>query len=372
LTALPPDRTDREYPAHLTDGVLNMRVLWALALVTLCSTANAATVDGGANPGSYLVYVTNEGSGDVSVVDPVAMTELKRISIGKRPRGLVASPDGKTLYVAVSGSPVAGPGVDESKLPPPDKAADGIMVIDLATLKIVRTLRGISDPEQIAISPDGSRLYVASEDSGRLITMDLTGKILQTLAVGGQPEGIRVSPDGLTMLATSEEDNTVAVLTKPSAATSFSESRRVGVGLRPRNAAFLSTTRAVVPGEFDASLSVLDIAAGTRKIITLSKSDRPMGVVRLDSHTILASTGRGGRVVRVDVDAAPADVITGAVAVGARPWGLALTADHARAFTANGPSDDIAAIDPKTMAVIGRVKVGTGPWGVIVIGSPPK
>jgi YVTN family beta-propeller protein len=350
-----------------------MRVLLAATVATLCAATSAATAQGGAGYNDYLVYVTNEGSGDVSVIDPIAMTERTRIPIGKRPRGLVASPDGKTLYVAVSGSPVAGPGVDESKLPPADKAADGIMVIDLATLKIIRTLRGISDPEQITISPDGNRLYVASEDSGLFITMNLDGKILQTLAIGGQPEGIGISPDGLTVLATSEEDNTVAVLTKPSSAsTAFSVSKRVGVGERPRNATFLSPARAVVPGEFDASLSVVDLAAGTRKIITLPKSDRPMGVVRLDSHTVLASTGRGGRVVRVDVDAAPASVVSGSITVGTRPWGLAIAPDHARAFTANGSSDDVAAIDPRTMALIGRVKVGTGPWGVIVVGSAPR
>lgn len=350
-----------------------MRIFSAAALAMLCSSAIAAPTPSDAGSRPYLVYVTNEGSGDVSVVDPVSMSERSRIPIGKRPRGLVASPDGKTLYVAVSGSPAAGPGVDESKLPPPDKAADGIMVIDLATSKIVRTLRGISDPEQIAISPDGSRLYVASEDSGRLITMGVDGNILQSLQVGGQPEGIGVSPDGLMVLATSEEDNTVVVLTKPTAAsTSLSVSRRVGVGERPRNATFLGNARAVVPGEFDSSLSVVDLATGTRKVVMLSKSDRPMGVVRLDGHTILASTGRGGRVVRVDVDADPAKTVTGAIAVGTRPWGLALSPDHARAFTANGPSDDVGIIDPRPMTLIGRVKVGTGPWGVIAVANAPK
>ena len=312
----------------------------------------------------YLVYVTNEGSGDVSIVDPAASREIGRIAIGKRPRGLVASPDGALLYVAVSGSPPAGPGVDESKLPPPDKAADGIVVIDLATRTVLRTLRGISDPEQIAISPDGTKLYVASEDSGLLVTIGSDGAMLGTLAVGGEPEGVSVSADGETILATSEEDHSLAIVRGHPPALAG----RVGVGVRPRNAVFLSGTRVVVPGEFDSSLSLVDLAARRRvRTITLGKEDRPMGVVRIDPRTVLLTTGRGGRLVRIDVDAGEA--LTGSASVGPRPWGLAIAPDGARAFTANGPSDDVSIVDPLTMSVIAKVEVGTSPWGVAAVAT---
>ena len=56
-------------------------------------------------------------------------------ALGKRPRGIHASPDKKTIYVALSGSPIAGPGVDESTLPPADKTADGIGVFDIKERK---------------------------------------------------------------------------------------------------------------------------------------------------------------------------------------------------------------------------------------------
>jgi len=335
----------------------------AATLLSACSGGDKA---GAGKTPAYLVYATNEGSGDISIIDPTTMTEISKIAIGKRPRGLVASPDGRTLYVAVSGSANAGPGVDESKLPPPDKAADGIVVIDLTSRKVLRTLRGISDPEQMAISPDGTRLYVASEDTGELVMISPDGRMLGKLEVGGQPEGIGVSADGKTILATSEENHTVAILRgTPPAVTA-----RVDVGARPRNAVFLDQTRAVVPGEFDASLSVVDLTTAKRtRTITLDKSDRPMGVAPIDAKTILLTTGRGGRLVRIDVDA-KGDGVTGSVAVGKRPWGLAMSPDNSRAFTANGPSNDITAVDPKTMKVVGRVTVGTGPWGVRAVATP--
>lgn len=66
------------------------------------------------------VYISTEDSGEIVVIDPEANQVLERISVGKRPRGIKLAPDGKLLYVALFGSPSAGPGVDESKLPAPD------------------------------------------------------------------------------------------------------------------------------------------------------------------------------------------------------------------------------------------------------------
>ena len=56
------------------------------------------------------VYVTNEASGDLTVIDASTGSVVATAPLGKRPRGIKASPDGKTLYVALSGSPNAGPG----------------------------------------------------------------------------------------------------------------------------------------------------------------------------------------------------------------------------------------------------------------------
>src|SRR5438552_1696406 len=69
----------------------------------------------------YRVYVTNESSGDLSIIDGSTLEVIATVPLGKRPRGIHVSPDGRTIYVALSGSPQAPPGVDENTLPPPDK-----------------------------------------------------------------------------------------------------------------------------------------------------------------------------------------------------------------------------------------------------------
>jgi YVTN family beta-propeller protein len=60
------------------------------------------------------IYVTNEVSGDLSVIDSGTRKVIATVPLGKRPRGIHTSADQKTLYVALSGSPISGPEVDES------------------------------------------------------------------------------------------------------------------------------------------------------------------------------------------------------------------------------------------------------------------
>lgn len=341
-------------------------ILITLGLVLAgCSPSTQGDEANKAN-GAYLVYVTNEQSGDISVIDPEKREVIARLSIGKRPRGLAASPDGRLLYVAVSGSPAAPPGIDESKLPPPDKRADGIAVIDLASRKLVRTLRGISDPEQIAISPDGKRLYVASEDTGQVLILSSEGNVLHKLQVGGEPEGVAVSADGSTILATSEEDHSLAIIKE---GREPAVTARVIVGERPRNAAFLPGNRAIVPGELDASLSIVDLkAAKVVRTIKLAENDRPMGVDVMSNGLVVVTTGRGGRLLVVDPrDKAAAKPVVASFVVGQRPWGVALSPDGKLAFTANGPGNDVTIVDLTRLQTLGSIPVGSSPWGVAAI-----
>src|SRR5579863_8982828 len=113
---------------------------------------------------SYRVYISNEASGDLTVIDPDKMEAVETVALGKRARGIHPSPDGKLIYVALSGSPMAPPGVDESTLPPPDKKADAIAVFDIAQHKVTKKLPAGSDPEQFAVAKD-SILYITNEDA---------------------------------------------------------------------------------------------------------------------------------------------------------------------------------------------------------------
>ena len=58
------------------------------------------------------------------------------------------------------------------------------------------------------------------------------------------------------------------------------------------------------------------------------------------------------------------------VEVGQRPWGIALTPDGRKLYTANGPSNDVSVVDTEKLQVIKKIPVGKIPWGV-AIGQAP-
>jgi YVTN family beta-propeller protein len=58
------------------------------------------------------------------------------------------------------------------------------------------------------------------------------------------------------------------------------------------------------------------------------------------------------------------------IPVGGRAWGIALSPDGSKLYTANGASNDISVVDVKARKELTRIKVGDGPWG-IAIGPKP-
>lgn len=320
------------------------------------------------------VYVTNEDSDDVSVIDVAEDRELTRIPVGKRPRGLRLSADQRQLYVAVSGTPkvARGPGGPSGKekdrekeeRPTPDRSADGIAVVDLESGRVVQRLDAGSDPESFDVSPDGERLYVSNEDDGRLSVLEVrSGKQLASIAVGGEPEGVAVRPDGAIVYVASEAENRIDVVDPVKARVIA----RIDAGLRPRALLFTPNgASAFATSELDGSLLVLDARAHKlrSRIAVDLPGARPMGLaLSPDAQRLFVSTGRGGAIAVLDV---PSGKLAGAVqSVGARPWGIALSSDGDKLYTANGPSNDVSVIDVKRGEVVRRIPVGRSPWGVV-------
>ncbi len=326
-------------------------------------TASAAA------PANYGVYVTNERSGTLSVIDGASSKVVATVALGKRPRGIKLSHDGKLLLVALSGSPIAGPGVDESKLPPADKGADGIGVVDIASLKLLRVIRGVSDPEQLAVSDDGKHLFIASEDTGTAIVIDVKdGTRSASIPTGGEPEGVSLSPDGKQVYVTSEADHRVSVIDT----ASLQVVRRIEVGQRPRFTAFSADGKqAFVSNENDGSISVIDTKAGavTGTIKLEGPLTRPVGLVASpDGKRLFVAAGRSGNLLVIDLVTRK---VTGQVAVGPRPWGVDRSPDGSLLYTANGSSNDVSIVDAATRKLITKLPVGEGPWAAIV-GPAPK
>lgn len=314
----------------------------------------------------WLIYVSNERSGDVTVIDGLTRTALRTFPVGKRPRGIHLSSDGRTLYVAVSGSPRLGPGADpeRAKDQKADKSADGIAIVDAAAGKVRRKLEVGSDPEQFALSPEGSRVFVSNEDEGTLSCWDIdSGKKIFATKVTEEPEGVAVHPVLSQVYVTCEAHGDVFILDQQNGG----ELARFQVHGRPRSVAFLpDALHAYIPAEGEAEVSLVDtVLKRVERVIKIEGPDvRPMGALASpDGKAVFVSTGQGNTVAVIDPDK---NLCVGSIAVGGRPWGIALSPDGGTLYTANGKTDDVSVVDPVARKELMRVKAGQGPWGLAV------
>jgi PQQ-dependent catabolism-associated beta-propeller protein len=312
-------------------------------------------------------YVTNEDGESVSVLDTDKAEVVATVNVGKRPRGMKLSSDGKQLFVAVSGLPKCPPSVPDEECAKlkRDLTADGIAVIDTTTLKLDRLLKSGSDPEQFDLSHDGKRLFISNEDAGTLTVVGIaSGAVEATVPVGKEPEGVRLTPDGRWIVVTSETGNAIYAID----AHTLKMVKSVPVGKRPRDVAFTPDGRtAYVSGEFDASVyttTLPDLGSAT-KLLQLRPEAKPMGVVfDAAQKRLFVSTGRGGTIAVVSLESGPKLVTE--IQVGARPWGIALSHDGKRLYSANGSSNDVTIIDTSTLQVVKKVAVGKSPWGIVL------
>ncbi len=329
--------------------------------------------------GDYQIFVSNEKSGDLTVISGGDFKVVATIPVGKRPRGIHASPDGKTVYVALSGTPIEPPpkldangnpifqkghNDDDDDNAKADKAADGLGIVDVAQRKFLRKIPVGSDPEQFAVSADGKRIFISNEDVGTATILNAdSGNIVTFTPVSREPEGVGVRPDGKIFYVTCETAGDVFAID----AVSGKVAGHIQVHPRPRSIDFLPDgSRAFVPSESAGELNVIDSQNQSLvKTITLPKGSRPMTVkVAPDGKKVYVSTGRGGMVCVVD--AATYEVLN-TIKVGTRPWGIVISPDGKYLFSANGPSDDISVVDLAAEKEVARIKSPGSPWGIVVV-----
>jgi YVTN family beta-propeller protein len=129
------------------------------------------------------LYVTNQYSSTVSVIDVATNTQIDTISVGYRPFELIVAPGDSVLYVAT---------ISE---------VFGIRLVTKDT--IVRF--GIPEVGNgVAIARD-TLLYVSTHNGGTVVEFNLRTRVVgRTFSVGGVPQKIAVSPDGAELYIANE------------------------------------------------------------------------------------------------------------------------------------------------------------------------
>ncbi|MGY1578019.1 protein kinase domain-containing protein [Streptomyces sp. MN13] len=250
-------------------------------------------------------YVTNFGSGSVSVIDTLTnRTEDKPIRVGKNPRDVAVSPDRRRVYVTNYGS-------------------DSVSVIDTLTNRVDRTITVGSTPVGVTVSRDGRWVYVTLSRSGSVpgsvsVIDTATDKVDRTISVGKDPQGVAVAPDGRRVYVTNYGSDSVSVIdTKTNKVNDT-----ISVGKAPLGVAVSSDGRRVyVTNRYSDSVSVIDTA-----------------------------TDKVDRTIRV----------------GGGPWGVAVSPDRRWVYVANNYEGSVSVIDTATDKVDRTIPVGRGPLEVAV------
>ncbi|HEV7359296.1 MAG TPA: beta-propeller fold lactonase family protein [Steroidobacteraceae bacterium] len=344
------------------------------SLITLALLSALAALPVPLQAATYHVYVTNERSGDVTVINGADLKVEATIPVGKRPRGIHVSPDGKLVYVALSGTPIeAPPQIDAHGNPVfekkrddddnADKAADGIGVLDIAAKKLTGKLHAGSDPEEFALSKDGRHIYISNEDTKTASVINIvSGKLEHIVPVGQEPEGVTTTPDGKQFYVTCEAGGDIYVVDT----SSYSAVAHFKVNGRPRSVAFMSSGGiGFIPSESAGELNIIDSAKATvLKTIALPTGSRPMRVkLSTDEMRLYVSNGRAGTISVFDTHTYE---LLGTIKVGTRPWGIGISPDGKFLFAANGPSNDVSVVDLKSNQEVARIKAGSSPWGIAV------
>jgi len=143
---------------------------------------------------SSTVFVTRQGSDEVSAID-LATQEIKwTMKVGKLPAGIVMTPDNKYLLVGIMGS-------------------DYVEVIDWRTQKTVKKIKTGEGAHNFRAMGDGRHIFVSNRVANTINIIDQqTLENVGTISVPGGPDCMELTEDGKYLWTTLRWIRKVAVI----------------------------------------------------------------------------------------------------------------------------------------------------------------
>ncbi|MEW6232559.1 MAG: kelch repeat-containing protein, partial [Chloroflexota bacterium] len=174
----------------------------------------------GVNPATNRIYVANRGSDNVSVIDGNTNQVVATVTVGTMPYGLAVNPITNRIYVG-------------------NNLGRSVSVIDGASNSVVGTISlGGDQPDQgLAVNPVTNRIYVGNHLGRNISVIDgNTNSVVATVGVDGAPTGIGVDPLTNRVYVALWDNYRLSVIdgvTNTSLGTIWVGSCPVGVGVNP-------------------------------------------------------------------------------------------------------------------------------------------
>jgi len=229
--------------------------------------------------------------------------------------------------------------------------ADGSLAAVTTIAGVGTTLRGV------AVRGDQAFAYITSNGTGEVKVIDTsTNAVVQTIATGAGPFGVAVSPDGSRVYVANQSGTTVSVFSADSATGQLSALTTITTGTAPRAVKFSADgTRAYVANQTSGSVSVINTATNS-VIATVPTGGTLLDIAVNPAGTRIYAIDSAGRKVHV-IDTATNSVVA-SPATGNAPRGLVVSADGTRFYVSNLNDHTISQFDASTNTLLGTVTDG--------------
>lgn len=320
----------------------------ALVLVLLCVDA----VTGAVSPSLQRLYVVNEFSDTVSVVDPTDLKIVATVPTGVRPHNVNVDPTGRYFYVTVRFT---------------KESDDLVEVFDVPTNTLVTSVKTGHQPTAIVPDFSGTHLYVSNKASNTLSIIAVPElKVIETLKLKGRgPEGLVMAPDGRTLLIPNRYTGDVSVIDLVHRKIDLIKlphgAKPVAMGIS-RDGLF-----AFVTDEGLNQVHKIDVVNKT-VVASLTVGQHPVQALLHPIRPFLyIPCMASAAVYKVDVNGWKVDKV---IPVGNGAHGIAYTGDGRYAYVTlslEQPRGRVAVIDTKTDRVTATFPVDNAPTGIALL-----
>ncbi len=217
-----------------------------------------------------------------------------------------------------------------------------------------------SNPADIAVSPDGTRIFVTdSAASGLTVANSQTGATIAGIITGVSPDAILIVPNGQTGYVVNIGSNTVTCFN----VNTLLVTATIPVGFGPVGMALHGTTLYVTCNNSNA-VFVIDTTTNTVVGLPIAVGTLPVGiVVTPDGSKVYVANVNSNN---VSVIRTSTNTVIATIPVGAGPSGLAVTPDSSLVLVTNETSNTVSVINTATNTVIMTIPVGTNPVAAVV------
>jgi YVTN family beta-propeller protein len=267
-----------------------------------------------------VLYVQNEDSKSISVLDLATNTIIRNLTFDERPYNIKLSEDQLRLYIITA-----------------DKDSGTILVLNTTSNELMNKISTGVSVQDIAIF--NSTLYVGDVLGGRVLVMNTNGTLIDEIDVGSRPQYMEVRPDGQVLYVTT--------LGGPISVVDLEQNiviKEIDSESMPYRLSFTNDGARlfVVNAERD-TLSVIDTHEH-EVIKTIPVGDNPTYVALNPDETLAYVTNMDSNTVSI-VDAQLVEVVN-EIPVGNGPHGIAFSADGGDlSYVSNMRGNDVTIIN---------------------------